>query len=280
MHAWELVELGALTAAHGPAVVALAPSWSPQALERYWAAGKFRIDAWGRALRGYTKEVQSAPPAQRAQLWRQVRPVLEEVLTAEVLTRVWTAVMCLCDQQRGVGDAEAVARSVYLGQMEARNRALNLMVYGQGFEIQDAVALNQIRRRSERWTDLLLGHLLLEHNVTEFAFDRGRALEFAQDLREQGGLQGVAWQLTFASLRAAFSQGLSRQSANAGLNAQIASSVVELLPLDLFDSVGVPRSLWMIRMMNLTDDAQGMVEQLLAPAPPTPKRRLDDWRLW
>jgi hypothetical protein len=263
MHAWELVELGALAAAHGPAVVALAPQWSPQALERYWSAGKIRIDAWGRALRAYTKEIQHAAPARRPQLWRQVRPVLEEILTAEVLNRVWTAVMCLADRQRRVGDAEAVARSVYIGQMEARNRALNLMVYGQGFDIQEAVALNHVRRRSERWTDLLLGNLLIAHDAAEFAFDVGRACDFAQDLREQGGLCGVAWRLTLTSLRGAFAHDLSMPAAHAELNRRLAAAVVELLPPELFDSVGVPQSLWMARLANLTDDAQGMVEDLL-----------------
>jgi hypothetical protein len=279
MHAWELVELGALAAAHGPAVVAAAPSWSPQALERYWTAGKCRLDVWGRAMRAYTKDIQFAPPHRRPQLWRQVRPVLEEVLTAEVLTRVWTAIMCLCDEKTGSGGAGAVARSVYIGQMEARNRALNLMVYGQGFEIQEAVALNQIRRRSERWTDLLLGHLLLEHDAVEFAFDADRAQEFASDLREQGGLRGVAWQLTYASLRASFAQGLSQKPAYPDYNYRLASSVVELLPAELFDSLGTPQSLWMMRLTNLTDDAQGMVEELLSLEDhPRVKRRLGDWR--
>jgi hypothetical protein len=262
MHAWELVELGALTAAHGPAVVALSPPWSPQALDRYWSAGKIRIDAWGRAIRDYTAAMQSAPPQRRPQLWRQARPVLEEILTAEVLNRVWTAVMCQCDRRRRDG-AEAAARSVYLGQMEARNRALNLMVYGQGFELQEAVALNQIRRRSERWADLLLGNLLIEHEVLEFAFDAERAREFAADLRDQGGLCGNAWRLTLASLRAAFSQGLSPQAPFPHLNDRLGSAVIELLPAELFDSVGMPHSLWMTRMANLTDDAQGMLDDLL-----------------
>jgi hypothetical protein len=263
MHAWELIELGALAAAHGPAVISLAPHWPSRALERYWSAGKFRADAWGREIGAYTRQMQSAPPARRAQLWRQVRPAVEEILTAEVLTRVWTAVMCLSDRRRGAGDAEAVARSVYIGQSEARNRALNLMVYGQGFDIRDAIALNQLRRRSERWTDLLLGHLLIEHEAAEFAFDPGRAFEFAQDLQDQGGLCGAAWRLTMVSLRAAFSTRLSPKAAHAELNCELGSAVVELLPPELFDSVGIPHSLWMMRLTNLSDSAQGMVDELL-----------------
>jgi hypothetical protein len=272
MHAAELVELGALAAAHGPALAALAPSWSRAALERYWAAGRFRVDAWTRALAVYSREVQTAPPVRQRQLWRQVRPAVEEILTGEVLVRVWTAVLCMCDRE-GSGDAEAVARSVFLSQMEARNRALNLLVYGQGFDLQEAVALNQIRRRSERWTDLLLGSLQIDYDAAEFAFDADRAREFARDLHDQGGLRGLGWRLTMASLRAAFSHGLSPQPANPELNRRLAAAVVELLPGELFDSLGVPHSLWMVRMGNLTDDTQGMLEELLAANPPGRPRR-------
>jgi hypothetical protein len=273
MHASELVELGALAAAHGPTIIALSPEWTTHALDRYWSAGKVRIDAWGREIRNYTRQMQSAPPNRRSQLWQQVRPILEEILTAEVLSRVWTAVMCLSDRQRGAGDAEAVARSVYMGQMEARNRALNLMVYGQGFDIQEAIALNQLRRRSERWTDLLLGHLFLHHEAAEFAFDAARARDFAEDLRDQGGLCGVAWRLTVASLRAAFSQGLSPRPAHAELNFRFGSAIVELLPAELFDSVGMPQSFWMMRLTNLADGAQELLDELLrAEARPWSKR--------
>jgi hypothetical protein len=187
--------------------------------------------------------------------------------------------MCLCDKRSGSGDAEPVARSVYIGQMEARNRALNLMVYGQGFEMQEAVALNQIRRRTERWSDLLLGHLMMSHDATEFAFEPERARDFAADLRDQGGLRGVAWRLTLASLRAAFSHGLSPQAAHPQLNQQLGAAVVELLPIELFDGVGVPQSLWMMRLGNLTNDAQSMLDELLAleKPPRISKRWIGDW---
>ena len=122
--------------------------------------------------------------------------------------------------------------------------------------------LNHLRRRAERWTDLLVGYLARHGDVAEFAFDVDRAVEFSRDLEFQtdrtGGRQ--AWPLLQASLRAAFQRGLAPVSPNEDLNAQIASAILSCFPADLFDSTGLFRSLWLHRMSNVTSDVQGMID--------------------
>ena len=101
--------------------------------------------------------------------------------------------------------------------------------------------LNHLRRRAERWTDLLVGHLARYGDVAEFAIDADRAVEFSRDLEfqtdQEGGRQ--AWPLLQASLRAAFQRGLAPVSPNEDLNAQIASAILSCFPADLFDSTGL-----------------------------------------
>ena len=46
---------------------------------------------------------------------------------------------------------EGLARSVLVGQSEARNRALNLLVCGSGFGLEEAVELNRLRRAVRAW---------------------------------------------------------------------------------------------------------------------------------
>ena len=195
-----------------------------------------------------------------------VRGVLEEILTGEVLTRVWTAVLCAYDRRRGGDDAEPVARSVMIGHMEARNRVLGLMVRGPGIETEAALKLNRLRRHVERWSDLLLAHLMATHDVSEFAVEPQRAKEFAQDLRCRGSHSGRrhVWPLAIASLRAAFQRGLSPDSPSANLNARIAAAVLACFPSETFDSTGLLRSLWMMRLTKAAEDTQGMIEDLLA----------------
>ena len=213
MHARELVELAAIVSAHGPVLIRSGKPISADSIEQYWTTSKVRLDRWARRLKSFVGRAD-ADARQRRDQWPEVRGVLEEILTGEMLTRVWTAVLCAYDRRRGADEAEPVARSVMIGHMEARHRVLTLMVRGPGIDAEAAVKLNRLRRRAERWTDLLVGHLAGMHDVSEFAFDPQRASDFAEDLRHRSGLQGGrhVWPLVLASLRAAFRQGSARRA--------------------------------------------------------------------
>jgi hypothetical protein len=275
MHARDLVELAAIVSAPGPVLVHGTRQLSATAIEQYWTASKCRLDRWGRSLKGITRGADDARgPGRAAGIagrspapgWPRVRGTLEEILTGEVLTRVWAAVLSAYDRHHGSDDAAAVARSVLTGHLEARHRVLTLLVSSPVIEAEGAVKLNHLRRRSERWTDLLVGYLAGREDVSQFAVDPARARDFAEDLRHRGKAKGgrYAWPLLLSSLRAAFQQGLSPVSPNADLNAEIASSILACFQPDLFDSTGLFRSLWLTRLANVTEDAQGMVEDLLA----------------
>lgn len=266
MHARELVELAAIVSAHGPVLVRGTERLSTTAVEQYWTASKCRLDRWGRSLKDFASDARHAAEPRRRAQWPLLRGVLEEILTGEVLTRVWTAVLCAYDRHHGGNDAEAVARSVLIGHLEARHRVLTMLVRGPGIQPEQAVKLNHLRRRAERWTDLLVGYLSGLHDVSEFAVDPARARDFAEDLQYQCHLKGGrhAWPLVLASLRAAFRHALGSVSPNADLNAKIANSILSCFQPELFDSTGLFRSLWLVRLSNVTNDAQGLVEDLLA----------------
>ena len=280
MHARELVELAAILSAQGPVLVrsragysrsGSACGWqlSSHGAQQYWTASKCRLDRWGRNLRSFAADATQLDAAAVRMQWPMIRGVLEEILTGEVLTRVWTAVLCLYDRQQGGKEFESLARSIMVGHLEARHRVLMLIVRGPGISAEGAVKLNHLRRRAERWTDLLVGYLARYGDVAEFAIDVERAVEFSRDLEFQadqvGGRQ--AWPLLQASLRAAFQRGLAPVSPNEDLNAQIASAILSCFPSDLFDSTGLFRSLWLHRMSNVTSDVQGMIDSLVGFGP-------------
>jgi len=284
MHARELVELAAIVSAHGPILVRETDRLSQAGVDQYWTASKCRLDRWHHSLKSFSALTAADPVHRRAQ-WPLVRGVLEEILTGELLTRVWTAVMAAHDRHHHIGQSEPVARSVMIGHLEARHRVLTLLVRGPGIEAEAAVKLNHLRRRAERWTDLLVGYLGGMYDVSEFAIDPQRANDFAEDLQYQSNLKGGrhAWPLVLASLRASFSRGLSPASPNTDLNGNIASAILSCFQGELFDSTGLFRSLWLTRLLNAADDAQGMLDDLLSleqcrgdtdPAP----ARMDDRR--
>jgi len=269
MHARELVELAAIVSAHGPVLVRGTEQLSVTGIEQYWTMSKCRLDRWGRSLKCFTTGAAEAGPEWAQAQWPLVRGVFEEILTGEVLTRAWTAVLCAYDRYHGTNEAEAVARSVLIGHLEARHRVLTLLVRQPAIHVEQAVKINHVRRRSERWSDLLVGYLTGLHDVSEFAVEPARAKDFAEDLQYRSNLKGgrQAWPLVLASLRSAFQKGLAPISPNADLNTKIATAILSCFQAELFDSTGLFRSLWMLRLSNVTEDAQGMLEDLLSLEP-------------
>jgi len=274
MHARELIELAAIVSAHGPALIQSGERIAADSIEQYWTTSKVRLDRWAWRLKSFAQQANTDAQRRRVQ-WPATRSVLEEILTGEVLTRVWTAVLCAHDRQRGTDEVEPVARSVMIGHMEARHRVLTLMVRGPGIDAEAAVKLNRLRRRAERWTDLLVGHLMGIHDVSEFAADPQRAKDFAQDLKDRSHFQGgqQVWPLMLASLRAAFQRGLGPESPNADLNARIVASVLSCFPTEMFDSTGLMRSLWLMRLTNMADDTQIMIDDLLGQEHPAGRQK-------
>ena len=265
MHARELLELSALVAEHGPALIR---GWGPipeGSVAAYWSASRCRLDRWHRELKRFASPATASSSDMPGREDASLVGAMEEVLTGEVLTRVWTAVTCAYDRHRGTDLVAPVTRSVLAAHTEARHRVLTVLVGGSGMAAEEAMRLDRLRRSSERWTDVLLGQLAAAGNVREFAFDPERAEDFAADFAQQGRRQGdrLVWPLMMSSMRAAFRRGLAAVSPNADLNAKIAASIVSSFPPEWFDAVGVPESLWLLRITQTTSDAEGLIEELL-----------------
>jgi hypothetical protein len=99
-----------------------------------------------------------------------------------------------------------MARNMFEGHSKARHSALTWMVNRIHNSEKIVVALDQLRRRSERWTDLLLGHLVVRYPKANFAFDRGRAYDFGNDQLSQQieDPKAPVWKLIQAGLRISF----------------------------------------------------------------------------
>ncbi len=254
MHARELVELAALASMHGTAVMDHQAPLPKLSLERYWTGSKCRLDRWGRSL----KQLSEGTAAKSDGDFSEQLGVLEEIVTGDVLARVWAAVVTGHDR-RTDEDAGAVARTILVGQQEARNRALSLLVNGPFIEEEEAVRLNRLRRKAECWSDLLVGFLSTATDLTEFAADPIRAGDFAEDFREEGAR---AWTLLFASMRTSFVAAFEFPSPNADLNGEIAAGVISCFQPEVFDSTGLLRSLWLSRLQHTTNETQCMIEAL------------------
>jgi len=266
MHARELVEVAGLVALQGPLLIDGGPLATPSHLDQYWVSARCRCESWHRVLKlaRNGQSVASMAPQRLAEL----QATLDEIFLSEILVRVWTATIIAHDRRWTPQNAEPLARSALDAHHEARHRAMSLLLEESGLGTRQVVALNRLRRRTERWTDMLIGGLWHLGDVAEFAVEPDRAADFAADLawrREQpGGRQ--AWRLTTLALRNAFQTGIASQPANPDINARITASILGCFQAELFDSTGLFQSLWMMRLAANATDAEGMVADLLRPS--------------
>ncbi len=260
----EFVELAAVLASQGGAVIHRADRLSCSSAEAYWTSSKCRIENWARAIKTFRHTLQSATSKSAA--WLAFRPWFDEVLISEVLTRVWTALATASDNKNESHNIEPIARSVFVGHLEARQRVLRLFVDERRLDPRVAKLFDCVRRNSERWTDMLLGYLMLENDVTEFAFEADRVRDFADGLRDErkDEFEHYTWPLIHSTLRTSFGPHKSSVLPNKDLNQEILYSVFGAFGPDFFDAVGSFASLWRCRLNHIANDAEMMIDQLIS----------------
>lgn len=203
----QMVEVAALVSAHSQHVITGPERLPAGALEKFWDRSQRRLKLWLSALTHYQRRSAQIDPLEHDELWSDLEPILGEIFVSEVLTRVWGAILVAMDQERATHFTEAIARNVLIGHLDARKRALQLLVTDPALTIEKLAPIDSIRRRVERWTDLLLGHLIERYQVDDFAFDPSRAREFGaqQLLQTANGTQDRAWTLLLIGLQTSFS---------------------------------------------------------------------------
>ena len=215
--------------------------------EEYWSLSKARLHHWAEWIKSFTDQLHARPiPAHSVQLWTEVRPVLEEIFLAEICTRVWCATLAVVDHHQSSGELDPIGRSVFVGHLEARRRALRLLLFGRGLKSAPAAPLNRLRRDCERWADVLLANLVPSRIARQFAVDtnrvkamvtRGFAPVVSRRTYQRWSAQLVALHFFLVSRAAS-------TAACAELNAQIAAAILRCLPPASFDSCGIVRPGW------------------------------------
>lgn len=235
----QTVEIAALISAFSPHFVEGRDALPPGMLEKFWDRSQRRLKLWLMALTRYQRQYTEVPPDEHLQMWHDLEPVLEEIFVSEMLTRVWGATLVARDQSRGTRLTEPIARNVLLGHLDARKRALQLLVTDTTLTVEHLANIDRVRRRVERWTDLLLGHLVESYEVDDFAFDPVRAREFGtqQLLQSAERPRDQIWVLLLVGLRMAFPAGVAAPP-NALLLEEIIGSILACFPPAAFQNAG------------------------------------------
>ena len=253
MHATELVNLATEMALDGERLVKLVDEVSVASIHDYWTAARCRLDRWGRGLRSATEGIDSADH-QLPGYWPSM---VQETIIAEVSCRVFTAILVAHDHHHRQADCGAIARNVLLSHVDTRCR-LEAAVRGLGpqftRETQEALALLDA---GKRWTDMLIGQLLVTGPVIEFAFDQERARDFSVETLDPQAAQllrmGVKQSFRASELAAPFSP---------ELNEQIAMGIIGYFPI-LARDVESGRVDWFDQVEGMAADTSDWVDELL-----------------
>ena len=154
---------------------------SDAALHRYWVFSRDLSHQWMQSLAVCQKVLEVGSPQRSRQCWLEYEPEIRDILRADVLQRVWYAILRSADAAQGRCHAEPIARSVLAAQMQTRIRALKLVISGHQFDASRMRALNHLRRSTEEWADFLIAHLAFEYNFTDVLFDQERAQLWSRD---------------------------------------------------------------------------------------------------
>lgn len=264
MNARRLAKIAATLASHSDRIID-----SPLVRERfdaetYWQACEQRLRRWNQALSLFKSDLEERDGHRP---WPALAIIVEEIFYSEILTRVWTAAFSISQRSMFDHDKDAIIRAVWIGQLATRNQALQLIYLGLDDNNPEAKHLDALRRKLERWCDILLSRFAHLGDLDQFAFDGKRVVEWANDHSEASPEQQQhAWELLKESLYKALDDTPSHPAANPDLNRQVALTISSSLPQSSDVQVTEAESPWLNRLTTKASEMQQLIDEYIANA--------------
>ena len=228
----------------------------------YWTSSKVRIQHWLTALKMFEQDFESGDEYNS---WSAAEIVIQEIFISEVLTRVWSALVLIHDKHHQTDELHGLAHSVFLGHSEAKNRALRMLIQAEQVDSERFERMNRLRRRLERWTDLLLGNLPHAEIAAMFAYHPKRVRDYCQEKKTiELAEQHVRKKVLLASFAADLLRDTNRYSANPDLNQDVITGILACYPADRFDASGLPKSVKQLWFEKAHNDTQLLIDHIQA----------------
>ena len=234
----DLASISGLFAANAPSLISRAHAPPSPRLLEYSQLTRDLLREWWRCLD--SPREQTAPLASLA----------EEVLATELTSRIVAGVFAVCDARAGRRTAGPFARAALLDLMQAKHWVLGRIVRGPQ-PLGAYLRINQLRRKTERWCDCLLGSLPDSHAAVSFAIDAGRMRDFTRKTTAASSQAGQY--LTLVSLRLAMPTSTVQDPRRCEIYRALMGSLLAFWPSDAFDTHGMLRGPMWQRLRGRTD---------------------------
>ena len=246
MNVRHLAELAGILSVHALPIVESPGLGSAESFARLEEVFRRRSEAWAARMEGLCSG---------SHLWSALYaedprgPLIEEILVSEILTRIAAALLAAHGQRQGDKPACRFAADLFNHHQSDRRLALVEMLEMADAHNTTVRTLDRVRRRAERWTDILLGPLSCRFAVAPLAFDSARSQEYGRTILPY--LTSPAGSGLFAAgLHTAFPETLAGLPAHAGYHRETAAAVLGLLPADLFEQDGGLHPLRTVRTLR------------------------------
>ncbi|MBC8116131.1 MAG: hypothetical protein H7062_17230 [Candidatus Saccharimonas sp.] len=195
-------------------------------LQKHWTS---RLDAWS---------AETDPELS------QLAELSIQLFTSELLTRVWSTVLLGIDQQTGRDDLSRIARNAVSGLLQVRHGVMSRLLQQPDSLSKHVAEIERMRRRCDRWADLLIGNLAGSRELFEFAFEVERARDFATESMDYDPSTGPhpVEHLVAAGLRMAFLGQLPETPLTEPAFLRLVQSILGALPQEAFHRDGPLRS--------------------------------------
>lgn len=202
---------------------------SPQALRDFWQSTRQLQKAWDQILNDADGVKEST----------RLEELAAQLFTSELLARVWATVLAGIDQRTGRNDLTRIAYNAVSGLMQMRNRLLSQILLRSGATESWSADLDRLRRRCDRWTDLLIGNLSGREELFQYAFDIDRARDFAAEATESDQNAPPVELLIAAGLRLSFLGQLPDATLDSPAFTGMLQSILCSLPEHAFEDNGL-----------------------------------------
>ncbi len=241
-----LTEVAAIMAAHSQIFIEQQQEVTTEAIGDYYILSRNRFNRWMRDLDDLERGVAIQDALHLVGLIAgrpATRGIAEQILINEMVTRVWTLLLLARDARNGIDRIRPVARNIHMGHLAVRHKALGVVLSDDRLSPIDLLAIDKLRKCTERWTDLLCCSIMGQYDLWDLAFDKERAEEFLRDRTDQAGLshRSRGWVLLLAGLRHSFQE-------EEGLSATVHNDDRRLvrLMLNCFPQDAPEMTFWMV----------------------------------
>ena len=206
LSAKSLAELALVVSQAAPGILEETKAPSSESIRGFWQSNRLLQKRWMNEL-----DAGTTARSHQIELFERLAP---RVFTSEILIRTFSTLLCAFDRRLGTDDLTRVARNVISGLLQIRMMVLSRLLTVPENDHDRVQKIDRLRRRCDRWNDLLVGTIGIKDECFEFAFDPDRARDFGEEsmfAETEFGTRPFE-QLVSAGLRGSFLQHLSNQS--------------------------------------------------------------------